>query len=95
MKYCKLKLNTQNGKSVVLIALCMVISQSSAQFKITKHTINNGGGTSSNLNQDASITGSIGQADAASPLSGGGYKLSGGFWTHGPRPEELFKDGFE
>jgi hypothetical protein len=72
-----------------------LLNQAIAQYEITKHAISNGGGTSKNLNDDVSITGSIGQLDASAPLSGGGYKLSGGFWTDGTRPEELFKDGFE
>ncbi len=48
------------------------------QYSIDWHTIDGGGGTSSN--GQYAVTGTIGQPDAGT-MSGGSYSLTGGFWS--------------
>jgi hypothetical protein len=48
------------------------------QYSINWYKVAGGGGTSTNSGY--SLSGTIGQADAGA-LSGGGYTLSGGFWS--------------
>ena len=48
-------------------------------FAINWHTIDGGGGASSG--GPFSLRGTIGQPDAGSPMTGGGFALSGGFWS--------------
>lgn len=66
-------------------------------FEIVQSTIDSGGGRSAG--GDYTLTGSIGQADAASTAAtGGDYRVSGGFWANDivvPSVDALFSDGFE
>jgi hypothetical protein len=48
-------------------------------YAIDWHTIDGGGGTSTN--GPYSLTGTIGQADASGPMTNGQYSLSGGIWV--------------
>jgi hypothetical protein len=60
------------------IASLSAIALAAHAFDLTWQTIDGGGGTSSSL--DLTLTGTIGQADAAPILSGGSFELQGGFW---------------
>jgi len=65
-------------------------------YEVTKHTIDNGGQRSEG--GDFTLTGTIGQADAAPAATGGNFSLQSGFWTakpSGPLDELMFSDGFE
>jgi hypothetical protein len=66
-------------KLPVLAAFAFFLSQveTPAQPKITRFTIDGGGGTSQG--GSSSISGTIGQPDAGR-LSGGDYQIRGGFW---------------
>ena len=66
-----------------LLAFCLLLSSftlsASAQpYSIGWYKIANGGGTSANTNY--SVTGTLGQAEAAAPMTDGNYTLTGGFW---------------
>jgi len=50
-----------------------------AQYAIDWHTIDGGGGTSTN--GQYSLSGTIGQPDAGRPMTNGQYSLTGGFWA--------------
>ena len=65
-------------------------------FEIPKSTIDGGGGRSTGGSFE--LTGTIGQPDAGQSLTGGNFRLSGGFWPGGERATEddlIFSDGFE
>ena len=67
--------------SVLLLLAMLAVSTASAQYEISWYTIDGGGGRSSG--GPYTLTGTIGQPDAA--YSGGGdFELLGGFWTGGP-----------
>jgi len=63
--------------------LLIVLAESSAdgQYELSWYTIDGGGGQSSG--GDFTLTGTIGQPDAAYS-KGGNYELLGGFWPGGP-----------
>ena len=70
--------------TVILVGLLFATlaqTQSSGQYELSWHTIDGGGGRSSG--GPYTLTGTIGQPDAAYS-SGGGYELLGGFWPGGP-----------
>jgi len=71
------------GASLVLGAWCLVLLQATrtlAQtYSIDWSTIDGGGGTSTG--GVYSVSGTIGQPDAGSPMTGGQYSLTGGFWS--------------
>jgi hypothetical protein len=75
----------------VWIMLLMVLAGSSAngQYKLSWYTIDGGGGRSSG--GDFTLTGTIGQPDAAYSADGG-YELLGGFWPGGPLCIVDFRD---
>jgi hypothetical protein len=50
-----------------------------SQYSIPWYKISSGGGTSSNA--PYSLTGTIGQPDASGTMSGGGFSVTGGFWS--------------
>jgi hypothetical protein len=78
----------------VLITAIALGQSSGGDFKITKSTIDSGGGTSSGDN--FSLTGTIGQPDANRQIStGGGFTLAGGFWASATVIDTIFKDSFE
>jgi len=68
------------SRSAVWIMLLM-ISAASGQYELSWYTIDGGGGQSSG--GAYTLTGTIGQPDAAWS-SGGSYELLGGFWPGGP-----------
>lgn len=67
--------------SVVLLLLWPMMSVSGAEYELTWSTIDGGGGRS--MAGPYTLTGTIGQPDAAYS-AGGGYELLGGFWPGGP-----------
>lgn len=64
--------------SFVLLSL-LGISARAQTFNIDAHTIAGGGGTSTG--GVYSVSGTIGQPDAAGPLTNGQYSVTGGFWA--------------
>lgn len=62
----------------VLVALIMISPAVIADYEITWHTIDGGGGTSTGGPYE--LVGTIGQHDAG-VVSGGDYVVSGGFWA--------------
>ncbi len=72
--------------NVVVSVICLslvshTLAQSGGQYELSWSTIDGGGGRSSG--GDFTLTGTIGQPDAAYS-SGGNYELLGGFWPGGP-----------
>jgi hypothetical protein len=68
-------------KSKVFLILLLLVSTANADYEITWHTIDGGGGVSSG--GPYVLSGTIGQPDAAYS-AGGQYELLGGFWSGGP-----------
>ena len=69
-------------KTFCLILLASVAVQLSAlaqNYSIDWYKVAGGGGTSTGATY--SITGTIGQPDTSGAMSGGGYSLTGGFWS--------------
>jgi hypothetical protein len=69
-----------NGRPIarVGIAALLVATAAAQDYAIDWFKVAGGGGTSSG--GAFTLTGTIGQADAAPPVSGGAFVLSGGFW---------------
>ena len=68
--------------AIWIILLTMFLSSTaSAEYELSWYTIDGGGGRSSG--GPYTLTGTIGQPDAAYS-SGGNYELLGGFWPGGP-----------
>ncbi len=65
--------------TILLVALAE--SSANGQYELSWYTIDGGGGRSSG--GDFTLTGTIGQPDAAYS-AGGSYELLGGFWPGGP-----------
>lgn len=77
-------MNQNDVPMIMVLALCFVllaIGTTSADYEIDWYTIDGGGGTSSGGLY--TLTGTIGQPDAAYS-AGSGYELLGGFWPGGP-----------
>ena len=68
---------TTHFRSLALVTLLLATSRGRAQFAIDWFTLDGGGGSSTG--GAYSLTGTIGQPDAASS-SGGNYEVQGGFW---------------
>lgn len=85
--------------ALLMMAVCgSAFSQQSTggQFTVSRHTIDNDGGTSQG--GQFSLTGTIAQPDAgAQAATGGQFSLRGGFWSAKdlPTSDVLFSDGFE
>jgi len=73
----------------VILMFLLSVSTANADYSISWHTIDGGGGTSSG--GPYTLTGTIGQPDAAWS-SGGDYELLGGFWPGGPLCIVAFDD---
>jgi hypothetical protein len=64
---------------ISIVALCaLVLPNFADQFRIDWFSID-GGGTSTNGN--FSVSGTVGQADASIPMTGGSFSMTGGFWS--------------
>jgi hypothetical protein len=59
--------------------LMMTLAVQAQDYSIDWHKVAGGGGTSTG--SVYSVNGTIGQADAGGPMSGGNYSLIGGFWS--------------
>ena len=64
-----------------MLLIVLAESKANGQYEISWYTIDGGGGRSSG--GDFTLTGTIGQPDAAYS-AGGNYELLGGFWPGGP-----------
>jgi hypothetical protein len=64
-------------RHLFFLSLCLGAFAALAEYAIDWHTINGGGGTSTN--SQYRLSGAIGQPDAGT-MSGGGFTLQGGFW---------------
>jgi hypothetical protein len=62
--------------SVLTLAAAAGLAQS---YSIDWYKVAGGGGTSSGGNY--TLSGTIGQPDASTPMTGGNYSLTGGFWS--------------
>jgi len=67
--------------SVLLLFVVLAASTATAQYEISWYTIDGGGGRSTG--GPYTLTGTIGQPDAAYS-AGGNFELLGGFWPGGP-----------
>lgn len=65
------------SNSLWFIAFTLIATPTLAQFEVTRHTVDGGGGSSEG--GVFRVSGTVGQPDAGD-LSGGGYQLTGGFW---------------
>lgn len=63
---------------VILISACCLTALAQS-YSIDWYKISGGGGTSTSATYQ--VTGTIGQPDAGSAMSGGTYSLTGGFWS--------------
>ena len=68
-------------KKIIALLVLILSLPSLAVYEITWSTIDGGGGRS--IGGDFTLTGTIGQPDAAYS-SGGNFELLGGFWPGGP-----------
>lgn len=64
---------------VILLLGLSGLHASAQNFSIDWHKIAGGGGTSTG--GVYTVSGTLGQADAGGPLTGGNYSLTGGFWS--------------
>jgi hypothetical protein len=69
------------GTWILLFVLFFVISTAFGDYELSWYTIDGGGGRS--IGGLYTLTGTIGQPDAAYS-AGGDYELLGGFWPGGP-----------
>ena len=90
MKKLRLKLSAGNRKLEVgrmgkglllgnLLSAGFCLCASAQSYSVDWHKIAGGGGTSTG--GVYAISGTIGQHDASTPLTGGQYSLTGGFWA--------------
>ena len=67
---------------ILLIGMLLLLAATAVhaqQYSIDWYKIAGGGGTSTGATY--TVSGTIGQPDASSAMSGGGYSLTGGFWS--------------
>ncbi|MGA2543936.1 MAG: hypothetical protein ABSG78_20490 [Verrucomicrobiota bacterium] len=64
---------------VLLLQSCFCLRALGQQYSINWYKVSGGGGTSSN--GQYSVSGTIGQHDAGTAMTGGNYSLTGGFWS--------------
>lgn len=65
--------------AAALLAVALCLPAAAQTYSIDWYKISGGGGASSN--GQYAVCGSIGQPDAGGAMSGGGYSLTGGFWS--------------
>mgnify|MGYP002783739173 FL=1 len=71
--------------ALAFLGAATIASMAAAQpFEIPWYTIDGGGGTSAG--GTFSVSGTIGQPDAGTALSGGTFTITGGFWVGGAVP---------
>jgi hypothetical protein len=66
-----------------LFASALCLSASAQSYAIDWYKVAGGGGTSNGTNGASvySLSGTIGQQDAGTAMTGGNYSLTGGFWS--------------
>src|SRR5262245_45917092 len=73
-------MNSFIQKALMLGCAGILATAASAQnYSVDWFTIDGGGGTSTG--GVYTVNGTIGQPDAGGPMTGGGYSLTGGFWS--------------
>jgi hypothetical protein len=78
---------------ILILSVCVSLTiPAFADYEISWHTIDGGGGRSTG--GDYALVGTIGQPDAGE-MSGGDYTLAGGFWPRGPQALLLCFVNFE
>jgi hypothetical protein len=66
-------------KNIIILSLLVACACVAQQYSIDWYKISGGGGTSTN--GQYSLSGTIGQHDASTAMTGGSYSLTGGFWA--------------
>jgi hypothetical protein len=66
-------------KAILLLGSLFALAARAQTYSVDWYKISGGGGTSTN--GQYSLSGTIGQHDAGSPMTGGNYSLTGGFWA--------------
>ncbi len=67
-------------KAILLfLGLFFSLAAFAQEYSLDWHRISGGGGTSSG--GQFTVSGTIGQAEAGGALTGGGYSVTGGFWS--------------
>ncbi len=64
--------------SLALLTMSSIAMAQTGNYSLSWWTVDNGGGESAG--GAFSVTGTLGQPDAAEPMSGGQFTLQGGFW---------------
>ncbi len=69
-----------------LLLPAIALAQEGGDYRITSWSLESGGRSDG---ADYVLAGSVGQVEAGAPLTGGSYRLTGGFWggAVGPRFE--------
>ena len=65
--------------AMLIFALLPLVSTFAQSYLIDWYKVSGGGDTSTGGTYQ--VTGTIGQADASGPMTGGNYSLTGGFWA--------------
>ena len=70
-------------KLILLLALLAPALSQAQNYSIDWYKVAGGGGTSTGTNGGTvyALSGTIGQQDASSAMTGGNYSLTGGFWS--------------
>ena len=66
-------------KAILLLGILFALAARAQTYSVDWYKISGGSGTSTN--GQYSLSGTIGQHDAGSPMTGGNYSLTGGFWA--------------
>jgi hypothetical protein len=66
-------------RKLLLFGVLFATASLAQQYSVSWYKIAGGGGASSN--GQYSVTGTIGQPDAGPAMTGGGYSVTGGFWS--------------
>ena len=74
-----MKTNLKSMFLAVATALCVTTDAMAQSYSIDWHKVAGGGGTSTGGTYQ--VSGTIGQPDAGTPMTGGNYSLTGGFWA--------------
>jgi hypothetical protein len=72
--------NNMRTFSLIITSLLLALPKIQAQsYTISSYKISGGGSSSSN--GQFSVSGTIGQQDGSGAMAGGGYSVTGGFWS--------------
>ena len=86
-----MQIKNNNKKITLLIMLCLLVGQVSAQYQIKKYSINNGGSQLSGGNYE--MNSSIAQVNVSTVQQNNNYELTSGFWQQ--NTDLIYKDGFK